>query len=121
MHNQSGEFNNFERPLYSYTLRCFQMILAFYGNLVFLLAMWSMKKFTSNMHLIMISLACADLCGSLVLVFTLIWDFLVTDRQAKNILCITASFLSRETLILNILHLCLMAGERWAAIKLPHR
>ena len=109
------------RPLYRYLLRGIQTALGFYGNLIFLLAMSRMRKLYSNMHIMMISLALVDICGSATFICGLIWEFLVKNWKIQNKLCITTSFLSREILILNILHLCLMALERWTAVTFPHR
>ena len=110
-----------ERPLSRYIVRGTQMVLGLYGNLIFLLAMAKMRKLYSNMHIIMISLALVDFFGSTTFLFGLTWEFLIKHWQIKNKICITASFMSRETLILNILHLCLMAIDRWTAVTFPHR
>ena len=109
------------RPLYIYLIRGFQTVLAFYGNLIFLLAMTRMRKLYSNMHVMMISLALVDFIGSATFFLSLTWEFLIKDWQIINKMCITTSFISRETLILNIIHLCLMAMERWTAVTFPHR
>ncbi len=108
------------RPLYIYLIRGFQTALAFFGNLIFLLAMSRMRKLYSNMHIIMISLALVDFLGSATFFLRQTWEFLIKDWQIVNKMCIATGFISRETLILNILHLCLMALERWTAVTFPH-
>ncbi len=124
--NESSDYVGHEillaqRHSYFYIILCFEIILGFSGNTLFLLSFIKAKNCTSNMYEIMKSLSVVDIGSSLSFILYPIQELLVKDYRIQYELCRFHIYFQNTFSLNNVLHIFLMGIDRYAAISMPHR
>ncbi len=104
-----------------YVVLIIEISIGLVGNALFLLALKKASGTSSNTYIVMGSLAVADIIACLTLGTNPVRELLITSSNTQELMCLIGQWIGASSSLCNVVHLFIMATDRFVAISYPHR